>query len=137
MRYKLTTKINDEIKKSIGDKRGAAASFCRLTNLSQQLVSAIMRGKHPVVQEDTWLRLCRAIPALSAMAEPQESVNGSRQSPIAIATTSGANSPATATVGDCSRDCAACRARLRQKVLSSGMDPSAMVAFLKMIEEAK
>lgn len=135
MRYKITKDIIDTIQKAVGDEWGGIKRFADKTKVHSSTICDIIHGNYPAVQEDTWRQLCNSVPALIPLGREQEIANGIINAPVAI--TSGANSPATATVGDCSRDCAACRARLRQKVLSSGMDPSAMVAFLKMIEEAK
>ena len=85
MRFKITEEILRLLKEATGE-RGAAARLCRESGLSPSRMSAILSGARDVLQEDTWLRLCDAVPALRALASPVQALSPGRQEPLRRAT---------------------------------------------------
>ncbi len=81
MRFKITDEILRLLKEATSE-RGAAARLCRESGLSPSRMSAILGGARDVLQEDTWLRLCDAVPALRQIASPVQPLSPSRQEPL-------------------------------------------------------
>lgn len=81
MRFKITEEILRLLKEATSE-RGAAARLCRESGLSPSRMSAILSGARDVLQEDTWLRLCDAVPSLRAHASPVQALSPGRQEPL-------------------------------------------------------
>ncbi len=81
MRFKITGDILRLLKEATKE-RGAAASLCRKSGLTPSKMSAILRGSRDVIQEDTWMRLCDAVPALHPLASPANALSPWRQEPV-------------------------------------------------------
>lgn len=85
MRFKITEEILCLLKEATNE-RGAAARLCRESGLSPSRMSAILSGARDVLQEDTWLRLCDAVPSLRPLASPVQALSPGRQEPLRRAT---------------------------------------------------
>ncbi len=81
MRFRITEEIMRLLKEATCE-RGAAARLCRESGVPHSRMSSILGGSRDVVQEDTWLRLCDAVPALRPLASPVNARSPGRQEPI-------------------------------------------------------
>lgn len=81
MRFKITEEIRRLLEEATCE-RGAAARLCRESGVPKSRMSSILRGSRDVIQEDTWMRLCNAVPSLSPLASPVNARSPERQEPI-------------------------------------------------------
>lgn len=75
MRFEITPEIRQVVVDAIDSAgHGAICDYARRYGIRQQALSKIYHGHSAGVQEDLWLRLRKAFPAIGALEKPRQQV---------------------------------------------------------------